>query len=243
VGPLGLGSPRVRSRVAPCPAVLCVATTAFVRPGRCALCSLPVPWFDALWFVSRPACAGFGSPAGRVRHQPPGCWLCRSPAIRQLLPRRREALPSSRITLLSTCPALRPRWCPARLPWRGQDCCLPEHSYGRLWVRLPGLILLSTTIRFSEFNDAACVLASPLLRTPSFDDRTSVRLPTGWLAFGRVGLESASHPLGNFDMFQEVSPLSSHPEFSSARECALFGIRSISILGADTNLDETAVPY
>jgi hypothetical protein len=77
--------------------------------------------------------------------------------------------------------------------------------------------LLSTIIHFSEFNDAACVLAFPLLRTPSFDDRTSVRLPTRWLAFGRVGLESASHPLGNFDMFQEVSPLSSHPEFSSAR--------------------------
>ena len=83
--------------------------------------------------------------------------------------------------------------------------------------------LSSTIIHFSEFNDAACVLASPLLRTPSFDDRTSVRLPTGWLAFGRVGLEFSSHPLGNFDMFQEVSPLSSHPEFSSAREVTSFG--------------------
>jgi hypothetical protein len=104
----------------------------------------------------------------------------------------------------------------------------------QLAVSLPGLLpsgtctpsalgslaqtyLLSTIIHFSEFNDAACVLASPLLRTPRFRDRTSVRLPTGWLAFGRVGLESVSHPLGNFDMFQEVSPLSSHPEFSSAR--------------------------
>ena len=77
--------------------------------------------------------------------------------------------------------------------------------------------LLSTIIHFSEFNDAACALASPLLRTPSFDGRTSVRLPTRWLAFGRVGLESASHPLGNVDMFQEVSPLFSRPEFSSAR--------------------------
>src|SRR6266404_4331732 len=153
----------------------------------------------------------------------PGCWLCRSPLVRLLLPRRREALPSSRITLLLTCPALRPRWCPVRLPWRGRGCCLPVTSYCRLWVRSPGLILLSTTIRFSEFNDAACVLALPLLRTPPFDDRTSVRLPTGWLAFGRVGLEYSSHPLGIFDMFQEVSPLSSHPEFSSAREVPLLG--------------------
>jgi hypothetical protein len=37
------------------------------------------------------------------------------------------------------------------------------------------------------------------------------------VAFGRMGLESASHPLGNFDMFQEVSPLSSRPGFISAR--------------------------
>ena len=112
-----------------------------------------------------------------------------SPLLRRLLPRRREALPSSWITLLLTCPALRPRWCPMRLPWRGQDCCLPVTSYCRLWVRLPGLILLTTTIRFSEFNDAACVLALPLLRTPPLSGRTSVRLPTWWLAFGRVGLE------------------------------------------------------
>src|SRR5437773_10021705 len=47
---------------------------------------------------------------------------------------------------------------------------------------------LTTTIHFSGFNSAACVLALPLLRTPSLDDRTSVRLPTRWLAFGRLGL-------------------------------------------------------
>jgi len=48
---------------------------------------------------------------------------------------------------------------------------------------------LSTIIHFSEFNDAACVLALPLLRTPPFSGRTSVRLPTWWLASGRVGLD------------------------------------------------------
>ena len=47
---------------------------------------------------------------------------------------------------------------------------------------------LTTTIHFSEFNDAACALAFPLLRTPPFGDRTSVWLSTGWLALGRVGL-------------------------------------------------------
>src|SRR5438552_16228466 len=52
---------------------------------------------------------------------------------------------------------------------------------------------LSTIIHFSAFNDAACALALPLLRTPPLSGRTSVRLPTRWLAphaRGRVGLES-----------------------------------------------------
>jgi len=49
--------------------------------------------------------------------------------------------------------------------------------------------LPTTIIHFSEFNDAACVLALPLLRTPPLSGRASVRLPTWWLAFGRVGLE------------------------------------------------------
>jgi hypothetical protein len=181
--------------------------------------TLPVPWVDALLFVSLPAGARLGSSADCVGQQAPGCWLRRSPLLRRLLPRRREALPSSRITHLPTCPALRPRWCPARLPWRELDCCLPRAGLGRLWVRLPGLVLLSTTILLSEFNDAACVLASPLLRTPPLSGRPSVRLPTWWLAFGRVGLDSLwlSHPLGNIDEFQEPSALFLHPGFISAR--------------------------
>jgi hypothetical protein len=132
VGPLGLGSPRFRTGVIPCPAVLCVATTTFVHPGRSAFGSLPVPWIDALQFVSLPACAGVGSPAGRAGQQAPGCWLRRSPPLRLWLPRRREVLPSSRVTPLNPCPALRPRWCPACLPWRERVCCLPVTSYGGL---------------------------------------------------------------------------------------------------------------
>ena len=177
VGPLGLGSPRIRfNAFGAVPAVLYVATTAFVRPGWFAFRSRPVPWVDALCFVfppacagvgsftvrveqytpgccwcrspalrlslprrrealpssritplkhrprsqtpvvSRPACAGLGSSADCVGQQTPGCWLRRSPSFRRLLPRRREALPSSRVTPLITCPALRPRWCPLRLP-------------------------------------------------------------------------------------------------------------------------------
>lgn len=183
-------------------------------PQYCALLRLP---------SSFPVPTGVSSSVRGVACRMPGCWFCRPPSCRPLLPRRREALPSSRVTPVNTCPALRPRWCPVRSPWRAQDCCLPEAPYRRLWDRLPGLILLSTTIQFSEFNDPACVLAFPLLRTPPLSGRTSVRLRTGWLAFGPVGLEFASHPLGNIDMFQEVSPPFSHPEFTSARAAGWFG--------------------
>ncbi len=139
--------------------------------------------------MSLPVRTGFGSHSGRVGQVAPRCWLRRSPCSRLCLPRRREALPSSRITLLDPCPALRPRWCPSRLPCRAQDCCLPKPAHGRLSNRFPGPILSSTIIHFSEFNNAAWFLASPLLRTPHFCSRPLVRLPTWWLAFGRVGLD------------------------------------------------------
>jgi hypothetical protein len=205
------------------PAVLCVATTSFVRPGRSALGSLPVPWVDALWFVFLSDGTELGSVVGRVGLPPPGCWLRRSPCFRRLLPRRREALPSSRITLVPTCPALRPRWCPVHLPWRKQDCCLPDAPCCRLWIRFPELIcgpplyIFRSSMTRPVFSPPLCFAHCP------FDSRTSVRLPTWWLAFGRVGLESSSHPLGNVDMFQEVSPLFPRPEFSSARGAAWFG--------------------
>jgi hypothetical protein len=78
---------------------------------------------------------------------------------------------------------------------------------------------LTTTIHFSEFNDAACALAFPLLRTPPLSDRTSVRLSTRWLTLDRVGFGGfrPPHPLGNIDEFHEVSPRFQRPEFISAR--------------------------
>ena len=91
---------------------------------------------------------------------------------------------------------------------------LISSAFGPLWRTYP----LTTTIHFSELDHTACVLASPLLRTPPLDGRTSVRLPTWWLAFGRVGLEYSSHPLGNIDEFQGVSPLFHRPELVSARQ-------------------------
>ena len=75
---------------------------------------------------------------------------------------------------------------------------------------------LATTIHFSGFNSAACVLASPLLRTPSLDDRTSVRLPTRWLAFGRVGLIGSRRRTHWVTMtsFKGCHPYSNVPGFS-----------------------------
>ena len=75
---------------------------------------------------------------------------------------------------------------------------------------------LTTTIHFSGFNSAACALASPLLRTPSLDDRTSVRLPTRWLAFGRVGLIGSRRRTHWVTMtsFKGCHPYSNVPSFS-----------------------------
>jgi len=42
------------------------------------------------------------------------------------------ALPSSRVTPLSTCPGLRPRWYPSHSPKRIKHCCLPRNPACRL---------------------------------------------------------------------------------------------------------------
>jgi len=86
--------------------------------------------------------------------------------------------------------------------------CIPS-ALGPLAQTYP----LTTTIHFSEFNDAACALAFPLLRTPPFGDRTSVRLSTWWLALGRVGL--FTHWV-TMTIFKGVT-LFHHPELLSAR--------------------------
>jgi hypothetical protein len=143
VGPLGLGSPRFRPRnlAAPLPAVLCVATTTFVRPGWFAFGSRPVPWVDALCFVFHLARARLGSLTARIQRRAPGCWLSRSPVLRHWLPRKREVLPSSRITPLNSCPDLRSRWCPIPLALARAGLLPSSGCNCRLWVRLPGLIL------------------------------------------------------------------------------------------------------
>jgi hypothetical protein len=103
VGRLGVTSPPSL--------VLCAATTA----------ALPISGsFTCRWFPDTlPAPVVCGLPLGlAIWWKPqvtPGPLVTRSPTP-GLWSRRQAALPSSRVPPLKTCPALRPRWCPAHLP-------------------------------------------------------------------------------------------------------------------------------
>ena len=84
---------------------------------------------------------------------------------------------------------------------------------------------LTTIIHFSGFNNAACALAFPLLRTPLLSDRPSVRLSTRWLTLGRVGIYGF-HRITHWvttTIFKGVT-LFHHPELLSARPVILLGV-------------------
>jgi hypothetical protein len=119
VGPLGLSSP-------PSP-VLCSAKTATLSVSRRFTCrSRPdtLPASVRSWYP--PRARGLVE-APRPRQ---GLW---SPGPHSgNVTRRQVALPSSRVTPVKTCPALRPRWCPEHSPSRLQDCCLPAGKNRRL---------------------------------------------------------------------------------------------------------------
>jgi hypothetical protein len=72
-----------------------------------------------------------GSWSGRSPPTTPGLLVTRSPTP-GISTRRQVALPSSRVTPVRPCPALRPRWCPRLLPLRVWDCCLPATASRRL---------------------------------------------------------------------------------------------------------------
>jgi hypothetical protein len=117
-GRLGLTSPPS--------SVLRSAKTASVRPGRFAPRSLPVPTPVALLFVSLPRRGRLIRAGGHDRRPdaralgPPDC-----PRLPASARRRQEALPSSRVTPVCTCPVLRSRREPYTSPKRCSVCCLP----------------------------------------------------------------------------------------------------------------------
>jgi hypothetical protein len=148
VGRLGLTSPRSP--------VLCLATTA-PCPSQVAslIARSPIPYLLP-WFVFLTAREGAEALSSRR-----GSWSAGTPALPAPRTRRHLALPSSRVPPLTPCPALRPRWSPAHLPYRRPDCCLPLVPPRRLWLLSLRctVILLSTTILISGLYHAAWHLA------------------------------------------------------------------------------------
>src|SRR5262245_4729743 len=86
----------------------------------------PIPCLLPSFVVSLTGSCPRGSSRARQGFWSPG------PPVRAWGSRRQVALPSSRVTPMATCPALRPRWCPVPSPYRVQDCCLPALANRRL---------------------------------------------------------------------------------------------------------------
>jgi hypothetical protein len=123
VGPVGLGSPPS--------SVLCSAKTATMPvSGRFACRSLP----STLPASVRSWCPFRARGLVEAPQPTPGLLVTRFPHSGNYA-RRQVALPSSRVTPVHACPALRPRWSPGHLPWRAQDCCLPATGNRRLSPR------------------------------------------------------------------------------------------------------------
>ena len=90
---------------------------------------------------------------------------------------------------IDTCPGLRPRWCPAYLPCRTQDCCLPPTAHRRLSPSCFGreVILMATTIHISGLNTGP-VPSLPLASDSPYRACPQVQLLACWLGFDQVGL-------------------------------------------------------
>ena len=121
--------------------------------------------------------------------------------------RKPWALPSSRVTPMSTCPFLRPRWCPLLLAMAHERTaafrCM--NDVGFPFPRKDGkLSLWTTTIHISGFNLTACTLTTPG-SIPSITGTHAGSLRTCRLSFSPVGLallRSVAHRLGNSNEFQ-----------------------------------------
>lgn len=93
----------------------------------------------------------------------------------------------------STCPALRPRWCPVNSPcFRSPDCCLPAHKDRRL-SHARFSVWLSLRPPAYPFRGSITRPVSLLLPAPysCYQVCMWVSLPTCWLGFDRVGFVSS----------------------------------------------------
>ena len=102
-------------RLPPCPSRVASLVARFPIP--CVLpCVCGVPYGLVSWWKPRGARQGLWSPGPPIRERRQGDrWLSQVPEFP-----------------VKTCPALRPRWCPAHSPYRTQDCCLPALANRRL---------------------------------------------------------------------------------------------------------------
>jgi hypothetical protein len=135
-----------------------------------------------------------------------GSWSTGTPLLPVVVTRRPVALPSSRVSPLTTCSALRsPRWYPAWLAMTPAGLLpSPRARVSAFSPASTGIIRWTTTIPISELDNAACRLATPGSVQP-LTKLPAGSLLSGWLDVAQVGLESTdSHPLGNTDLFPGV---------------------------------------
>src|SRR6266540_2981931 len=116
---------------------------------------------------------------------------------------------------------------PSRWPWRGQDCCLPvaatvgfgsdcpdlssDHYYTSFGIQFRGLRPRLTS---ASHTCLPCRHRQAVSRRSHFGSATD---PVASLWSGGIGRLTPTHPLGNNDDFQGVSPLFHRPELVSAR--------------------------
>jgi hypothetical protein len=104
-----------------------------------------------------------------------------TPPLPGIVTRKRLALPSSRVTPLMTCPALRPQWCLGSSPLmhpglQPSGACKPS-AFPALLMRVSSR---TTTIPISGLYHAACHLAPPSSAPPLLAEH--VGFATDWLA-------------------------------------------------------------
>jgi hypothetical protein len=118
------------------------------------------------------------------------------------------ALPSSRVTPMKTCPALRPRWCPERiaLARSGLLPSAPLHGVGFPPSFESDYPNGPRPYRFRGSITRPAFSLPPAPHTPLLESH-AVSLLTGWLGFGQVDSSLIDpHPLGNNNQFHGLSP-------------------------------------
>ena len=110
---------------------------------------------------------------------------------------------------MSTCPALRPRWCPSSLAMSQERTAAFRwmHYVGFLSPRVGRLSAWTTVIHISGLNLTACTLATPGIEHP-ITGMHAGSLRTCRLNFGPVGIALSllpvAHRLGNVNEFQNL---------------------------------------